>query len=81
MGMADDDVVNASGPGVLLDPVEVGRVLGIPTATLANWRCAGTGPPFLRVGRHVRYRHGDLDAWIDARVRTPGRQSVESHGR
>jgi predicted DNA-binding transcriptional regulator AlpA len=49
----------------------VGALLGLPTATLANWRCAGTGPPFLRVGRHVRYRRGDVDTWINAQIRDP----------
>ena len=47
---------------------EVSRVLVIPAGTLANWRWMGTGPRFLRVGRHVRYRRTDVEAWIDAQV-------------
>ena len=55
----------------LLHPVDVAEVLGVPVATLGNWRSLRKGPPFLRVGRHVRYRPGDVDAWIAARVRDP----------
>ena len=47
-------------------------MLGLPIATLANWRCSGKGPPFLRVGRHVRYRSQDVEAWIDDQIRDPG---------
>jgi excisionase family DNA binding protein len=52
----------------LLSTDEVSRVLVIPAGTLANWRWMGTGPRFLRVGRHVRYRRTDVEAWIDAQV-------------
>ncbi|MDZ7733973.1 MAG: helix-turn-helix domain-containing protein [Acidimicrobiia bacterium] len=55
----------------LLGPGDVSALLGVPTATLANWRCAGKGPPFLRVGRHVRYRRGDVEGWIDGQIRDP----------
>lgn len=55
----------------LFRPTEVAELLGVPVATLANWRCAGKGPPFLKIGRHVRYRPGDVDAWIADRVTRP----------
>jgi predicted site-specific integrase-resolvase len=45
----------------LLHPVDVAELLGVPVATLANWSSLGKGPPFLRVGRHVRYRASDLN--------------------
>ncbi len=41
-------------------------LIGIPEKTLANWRSQGKGPKYLKVGRHVRYRMPDLDAWLDA---------------
>jgi predicted DNA-binding transcriptional regulator AlpA len=50
----------------LLKPIEVSHDLGVPVATLARWRYFGTGPRWIKVGRHVRYRGRDLDAWIDA---------------
>ena len=52
----------------LLSPTDVAAVLGVPIATLANWRWARTGPAFLRVGRHVRYRRDDLNRWIATQV-------------
>jgi excisionase family DNA binding protein len=67
--MKHRDATGTTDP--LLDPGEVSTLLGLPVATLANWRCAGKGPPFLRVGRHVRYRRRDVDRWIDAQVRHP----------
>lgn len=48
----------------LLWPDEVAGVLGVP----ANWRYQGRGPAFVKVGRHVRYRRRDVDAWIDRHV-------------
>jgi hypothetical protein len=32
------------------------------------------GLPFIRVGRSIRYRKTDIDAWIASRVVTPGRR-------
>ena len=55
----------------LLHADDVAELLGIPVATLANWRASGKGPPYLRVGRHVRYRNVDVEAWIAGRVRDP----------
>ncbi len=37
--------------------------------TLQKWRVVGGGPKFLKVGRSVRYRLEDLDAFLDAGVR------------
>ena len=59
---------NSADDDRLMAPLDVSEHLGVPTATLANWRSASKGPPFLRVGRHVRYRRTDLEQWIDGRV-------------
>lgn len=60
-----------SDTGRLLRPRELSELLGVPVGTLANWRSARTGPPFVKVGRHVRYRIGDVDEWVAARVFAP----------
>ena len=40
---------------------------------LEQWRHAGIGPPYIKVGpRVVRYRRADLDAYIQANMRHPG---------
>jgi predicted DNA-binding transcriptional regulator AlpA len=41
---------------------------GLPVKTLAKWASKGTGPPYARMGRHVRYRLSDVTAWETARV-------------
>jgi len=48
----------------LLSPDEVAVILGIPVKTLYQWRYKGVGPRGLRIGRHVRYRSADVEAWL-----------------
>ncbi len=40
---------------------------GLSSSTLRKLRLTGCGPRFLKLGRAVRYRASDLDAWLDAR--------------
>ncbi len=49
----------------LLSPAEVSEWLGVPIATLYAWKYRGDGPAALRVGRHLRYRRGDVERWLD----------------
>lgn len=43
--------------------------LGIANATLAIWRCTNRYPlPYIKVGRRVRYRKEDLDAFLASRT-------------
>ena len=50
------------------DSEAAGKHLGIPKQTLHNWRSQGKGPRYLKIGRHVRYRVSDLDAWAAKQV-------------
>lgn len=43
---------------------EVADYLGVPVATLHQWRYKGVGPRASRVGRHLRYRWEDVDAYV-----------------
>jgi excisionase family DNA binding protein len=43
---------------------EVSAHLGVPITTLYTWRSRGKGPKATRVGRHLRYRWADIDAWL-----------------
>jgi hypothetical protein len=43
--------------------------LRVEPETLRNWRWRGEGPPFLKLGRVVRYRLVDLAAWLEAQTR------------
>jgi hypothetical protein len=52
----------------LLDTSLVARTWGIAEVTLRKWRILGVGPPFMRLGRAVRYRRTDLDAFLASRA-------------
>jgi predicted DNA-binding transcriptional regulator AlpA len=53
----------------LLDEVQVAKLTGRAVPTLQKDRVRGTGPQFIKMGRLVRYRPADVDAWLSARVR------------
>lgn len=48
----------------LLTVPELATYLGVPVATIYGWRYRGDGPPGFRVGRYLRYRWGDVEAWM-----------------
>lgn len=53
----------------LLTPGEAAAYLGVEQQTLAVWRTTGRySLPAVRVGRLVRYRRSDLDAFLAART-------------
>ncbi|MDT0201728.1 helix-turn-helix domain-containing protein [Nocardioides sp. AE5] len=57
----------------LMTVEEVADFLGVPIATLYQWRHKGTGPVAFRVGRFLRYDPGDVRVWLEA-------QAGVSHG-
>lgn len=58
-----------------LSPEDLADYLGVPVATVYGWRYKGLGPPAAKVGRHLRYRRSEVEAWVDAQS-DPGRQSA-----
>ena len=54
----------------LLPPETAAEMLGVSKASLARWRCDGTGPIFVKIGGRVGYAEGDLAAWVEARRRS-----------
>lgn len=57
----------------LLDETEAAQYLTLAPSTLSVWRSTGRySIPFLKLGHRVRYRRGDLDAWLESRTRTNG---------
>lgn len=50
----------------LLTEAGTASYLGFHSHTLENWRSAGEGPRWKRLGRSIRYEPADLDAWVDA---------------
>jgi hypothetical protein len=51
----------------LLDEVQAARFLVLSERTLQHWRLVGGGPPFVRLGRAIRYSVEDLEKFIAAR--------------
>ncbi|MET9973870.1 helix-turn-helix transcriptional regulator [Streptomyces microflavus] len=53
---------------VKLTPAQLGTELGVSKQTLANWRWAGAGPRYVKLGTGknapIRYRRTDVDAWL-----------------
>jgi hypothetical protein len=68
----------------LLKPAEAAELLKLSLATLSTWRSRRgrvardglPGPPFVRLGRAIRYRPEDLAAWITAQ----SKHSFDSRG-
>ena len=54
----------------LLNDTEVARLLTVPKATLAIWRSRRPEYlPFVKLGRHVRYRRDDVLQFIERNMR------------
>ena len=45
----------------LMTLAEFAELLGVPVGTLYGWRHQGEGPPWYRIGRHVRYRRSAVE--------------------
>ena len=73
--MSISDLIEASND--LLDEKAAAKVLNTAPGTLSVWRSTGRyGLPFIKVGRNVRYRRGDLHNWLKARYRQSGATGV-----
>ncbi len=42
--------------------------LGVAKSTMEAWRVRGGGPRFVKLGKAVRYRKEDLDAFVNSRI-------------
>ena len=52
----------------LLDAQQLADYLRVPLATVYQWNSRGGGPASIRIGRHVRYRRSDIEAWLEERT-------------
>lgn len=63
----DHSVITKATAHPLVDENAVAIKLGVSRATLQAWRCTRrVNLPFIKVGRLVRYRQEDIDAFIAA---------------
>jgi predicted DNA-binding transcriptional regulator AlpA len=56
-----------------LSPAELAERYGLPLETIYGWQRTRTGPQFMKIGRHVRYRLADVIAWENSRTVASGR--------
>lgn len=52
------------------DERAVAQLFDCSVKTVQKWRQTGRGPTYVKVGRLVRYRQSDLQAWLDQQART-----------
>lgn len=53
----------------LAEPTDIAKYIGTTEHQLAQDRYHGRGPKFIKVGKRVRYRWEDVDAWLDANTK------------
>jgi predicted DNA-binding transcriptional regulator AlpA len=56
----------------LLNQKQVAQILGMSEAWMEQCRFKKTGVPFIKIGRAVRYRLGDVQAFINIRIQNGG---------
>jgi len=52
----------------LLTTSEVAERLRVPEKTIYAWRYAKRAPRAIVVGRHLRFRQSDIEAWLEAQA-------------
>jgi excisionase family DNA binding protein len=55
----------------LLSPQDLADYLGVPVRTVYAWNHHSTGPTPIHVGKHVRYRREDVEAWLRSNEKEP----------
>ena len=82
--IAVDSLVHAVGTVARKNPSrrlvstkELAEMWGLPESTLRYWRCAETGPPYVKVGGRIRYDLADVENYVRANKRMP---SMRAHG-
>ncbi len=66
---------------MLLTTPEAASILDISPRTLEKSRSHGDGPPFYKIGRSVKYRKDEVEAWLASRKQTStsGSQCIGGH--
>ncbi len=68
-----------ANPLSVLDPLvtikELAEYLGVPVKTIYEWRQTGRGPVCVHIGRHLKFRLSDVQAWVDSQRDVPPQRS------
>ena len=54
---------------ILYTEQDIAKKLGVTQRSLQRWRAAGSGPPYIKMVRHVRYKLDDVWEWLDSQRR------------
>ena len=70
---------NLTEPQSLMTERQASAYLAVAVKTLQGWRWRGEGPRFLKLGRAVRYRRAELEAFIEdgLRISTSDRRTEQ----
>jgi excisionase family DNA binding protein len=68
---ANNTSATVSDDETLLTPAEAAKYLKISLSWLAKGRMRGEGPPFVRLGRSIRYLRSSLVDWMKLSQSTP----------
>ena len=58
--------------GDLMREQETAELLGLNPGTLRNMRSRREGPPYIRVGRSIRYSRSAMRKWLDEQTVSGG---------
>lgn len=56
LGLMDDEIMTGA---------QVAELLHVSIRTLEEWRQTRTGPPYRKMGKHVRYLRSEVLAWFE----------------
>jgi hypothetical protein len=70
MKMTEGESVAPIAIETLLLPEEAGKILKLSLSWLAKARGNNSGPPFVRIGRAIRYQKSGLQEFIKAQTHT-----------
>ena len=56
-GVTDDQLLTAA---------ELSALIKVKEETLERWRMRGQGPPYIKLGKLVRYARADIAEWVQA---------------
>jgi predicted DNA-binding transcriptional regulator AlpA len=65
-------------PERLLSDHDLERLTGRARSSWQKARILGNGPPFIRLGRLVRYRRRDFEAWLNQHPRRQSTSEAEA---
>jgi predicted site-specific integrase-resolvase len=70
--------ITADDDSRLLKESDAADLLDVSVRTLQAWRLRGAGPPYVNVGRKVRYRLRDINWWLGVNTVTHGAVASET---